>query len=335
MKCWAWLGLVTIAACAAKQTSPREPLRTPPPVSLEAKPWKVGQWALYKIGDRYERIHITRQIEHGFCFQHERVSSGGRWMWRYCLRSTPEKAAEVSELVFTIAQGRDHAAFDLRGNEGAAKQALFWLGSLSAWPATGQRELVAAGESGTPAEVPKPQPVVAPPHETRGRLFFGLGFGSGHSFSTDEQQSSGTRELTTQMGSALSTTVDLVFSLAEAHAEYSPDPSLTEGLLSVLAGVRWSPWRSDPQGRGRFGKLGLYGRIGIGYGQLDHSSEEGADTVARGFALGAGIGWTYLSERDWTFGIELVDRIEVFNSGEGLRHQLVFGFQLDLYYSTF
>jgi hypothetical protein len=93
---------------------------------------------------------------------------------------------------------------------------------------------------------------------------------------------------------------------------YSPDLGVQQNSATVVLGVRWFPWRRD---------LFVQGDIGAAL-VIRRASTASPSTTTAGFAAGATLGWFWLQRRGFGLAYELGDRIGIYGSREGVRHNL-------------
>jgi hypothetical protein len=171
------------------------------------------------------------------------------------------------------------------------------------------------------------QPTRSPPFYASAG--FGAGWFSGHG---NEQSSSGA-DVRTIVGGRLKPKLDLIGEIAVLDAAtYSPDPTASQTAFIGQLGVRWAPFRLPylQPGPSLRGAPALYVQTDLGYTQLLRSTMTEANTVARGFVIGAAVGWLAFQGHDWGLGVELDDHLAFYGSGEGVRNAigLVFFWQL-------
>lgn len=186
----------------------------------------------------------------------------------------------------------------------------------------GEEVLVAYGSSGGHSDAPEVMTLLAQalPSRTIAPLFWSFGFGRGHLTGHGVAAGSDGVAFAFETGIRVTRRVDLVADVASADVPYSPDPLMTLTSMLVLVGARWSPFRAPPTVERRlYDVTSLHVQTGVGYSDLQRTSTE---TVARGVAASAILGWLPIQGRDWSLGVEVADRVAFYNSGEGVRHNL-------------
>jgi hypothetical protein len=98
----------------------------PPPASEQPKPWKVGQWALYKLTDNgavgYERLRVVAKDECGDWIEDVQETYHHRWTWLLCIGHGPtptDRAQALGRLQVVVEQSYDDVAiYDFRTGPG-------------------------------------------------------------------------------------------------------------------------------------------------------------------------------------------------------------------------
>lgn len=159
--------------------------------------------------------------------------------------------------------------------------------------------------------------------------FFGFAAGLNQFTGTANQDSDGATSFSWRVGNPITRTFDLVTSVgAIIGARNRSAPTQTQDTLLATAGVRWIPFRTD-QYSPRSGPLASRLSIdaSLGYAELLEDEE----TIARGLAVALAVDFVTLRGLGWEVALELSDQLQLYNSGQGLRHSLAFSLVAQLY----
>jgi hypothetical protein len=196
------------------------------------------------------------------------------------------------------------------------------------------RVLLTYGDDDTDSVLPDMARALAAARQPRKRapIFFGLGYAEGWLSGGAGAAATKTTVLAGEIGVRVASKIELLLQASTIEPrKYSPDPTLTQEADLVVGGVRWNPFGAARPGRPPSPE-GIYLRADAGYAWLSRGSPTDKSVVARGFAIGASLGWSALQAQDWVGGIELGDRITFLDSGEGTRHSVALLVFYELYF---
>jgi hypothetical protein len=114
---------------------------------LEPKPWKVGQWVLYKrrhgteVG--YEKLSVVADDPCGLWIEQVIQDHDGRWTSTFCVHvpNWPRTAGAELQVLITQGKGEEPAVFDFRNGQKTAERSRFdWVVSRvsASWRAAHQ-----------------------------------------------------------------------------------------------------------------------------------------------------------------------------------------------------
>lgn len=184
-------------------------------------------------------------------------------------------------------------------------------------------EIGALRASASPSRIP------ASPSPPFSRMFMLLGVGD--AYVTDYVAAPSASGYVFAVGNGRELTRDLELLIEFAFVSSGTQEVVETGGLAALA-LRWHLFRpARSLEAGSFAPRALYLQAGLGFAWLDRSTPNDADTVAYGATGGGALGWTPVHARDWWLGLELSDRIALYNAGEGMRQNISLAFTVQLY----
>lgn len=133
--------LILVAACATTAAPATDPYKAqvdavlakhpatartiPEPASLAAKPWKVGQWALYihqgAGHPAYQRIRVVGSGACGVWISAEARTYRAHYKWRLCVRAADYTAGNALDLVQVFIVQNDGAPKTIDAKSGDAR----------------------------------------------------------------------------------------------------------------------------------------------------------------------------------------------------------------------
>ena len=109
----------------------------PAPAELTPQPWTVGQWALYKVTDKYgagyERLSVVAQDDCGIWVETVRLSYAQKSVSKVCYERMPwdqdvdaavSEAIDLVKIMITQSEGNQPQVIDFRSGQGAGMKML-------------------------------------------------------------------------------------------------------------------------------------------------------------------------------------------------------------------